>query len=62
MVSRHDLISFPSFYPPIFMADLSAVSRAANTGQKRIVDQFLFLKDKKRVISTPSAFYNQKMK
>ena len=32
----------------------SAVSRAANRGQKLIVDQFLSLKDYKRVISTPS--------
>jgi hypothetical protein len=62
MVSRHDLISFPSFYPPIFVADLSAVSRAANTVQERIINQFLSLEDYKRAISTPSAFYNQKMK
>ncbi len=32
----------------------SAVSRAANRGQKMIVDQFLSLKDYKYVISTPS--------
>ncbi len=34
----------------------SAVSRAATRGQKLIVDQFLSLKDYKRVISTPSPF------
>ena len=35
----------------------SAISRAANRGQKLIVDQFLSLKDYKRVISTPSPFF-----
>ena len=34
----------------------SAVSGAANRGQKLIVDQFLFLKDYKCVISTPFPF------
>ncbi|MBL7195653.1 MAG: hypothetical protein ISS64_05080 [Desulfobacterales bacterium] len=34
----------------------SAASRAANRGQKLIVDQLLSLKDEKRVISTPSPF------
>ena len=34
----------------------SAVSRAANRGQKLIDDQFLALKVYKRVISTPSPF------
>jgi len=37
----------------------SAVSRAATRGQKLIVDQFLSLKDYKRVISTPPLFLHR---
>jgi len=36
----------------------SAVSRAANRGQKLIVDQFMSLKDYKRVISTLPPFFH----